>query len=104
MAHGVLIPTGGTACGRGREKPREAKIPQGRVKFAITTAPRTPIRPRRLLLITGAVESPAERLQRIERIVRSRCAGVLSESDFALVFKPIILQPPKAKPAAKRIG
>jgi hypothetical protein len=41
-----------------------------------------------LLLIAGAVESLAERLQRIERIVRARCVGFLTAEDLDAVLKP----------------
>jgi hypothetical protein len=81
-------------------------MPQGRVKFIISTAPKRPVPRRRLLLITGATESPTERLQRIERIIRERCAGYLSADDLALLLKPFIpkpaaLPPPKPSPTVK---
>jgi hypothetical protein len=66
-------------------------MPQGRVRFIVETAPRRPVRkpPQLMLAYSGPpiVETPAERLQRIERIVRERCAGYLTEDDLALVIK-----------------
>ena len=44
--------------------------------------------PSNLLRITGRGETPIERERRILRIVKSRCFGVLSESDLALVLRP----------------
>jgi hypothetical protein len=62
-----------------------------------------------LLLISGATESPAERLQRIERVIRERCIGFLSAADFQWFIvqereppKLLAIEGPKAKPAAKR--
>ena len=37
------------------------------------------------LRISGRTESPAERERRILKTIRSRCFGVLSEDDLALV-------------------
>jgi hypothetical protein len=46
-----------------------------------------PAAPSGLLRITGAVETPGERMRRVVRVIRSRCFGVLSESDLALVLR-----------------
>jgi hypothetical protein len=40
-----------------------------------------------LLLITGSVETPAERIERVLGIIRQRCAGYLSADDLAAVLK-----------------
>ena len=43
--------------------------------------------PSSLLRITGRVESHAERMERIRRVIRTRTFGILSEADLALVLK-----------------
>jgi hypothetical protein len=85
-------------------------MPQGKVRILVSTAPKRPIRPRRLLLITGATESPAERLERIEKTIHARCAGFLSPADFRFFIvrereppKPLAIEGPKpAKAKTKR--
>jgi hypothetical protein len=57
-----------------------------------------------LLLITGTVETPAERIERALGIIRARCAGYLSSDDLSLILKPAAPPIPKAKPATKRTG
>jgi hypothetical protein len=57
-----------------------------------------------LLLITGTVETPAERIERALGIIRARCAGYLSSDDLSLILKPAAPPIPKAKPATKRPG
>jgi hypothetical protein len=44
-----------------------------------------PPTPSNLLRITGRTESPAERTQRIMRVIRTRTFGILSDDDLALV-------------------
>jgi hypothetical protein len=39
------------------------------------------------LRISGRVETPVERAQRVLKTIRSRCFGVLSEADLALVLR-----------------
>jgi hypothetical protein len=84
-------------------------LPQGRVKFTVTTAPRRPITPRRLLRLTYSgppiVKSPAEVLA----IIRQRTADVLTEAELSLVIKPALPPPsptvkPKATPVARIRG
>jgi hypothetical protein len=41
---------------------------------------------RNLLRITGAVETPDERVRRVVKTIRSRCFGVLSDDDLELVL------------------
>jgi hypothetical protein len=42
--------------------------------------------PSNLLRITGAVETPDERVRRVLKTIRSRCFGVLSDDDLELVL------------------
>ena len=66
-------------------------MPQGKVRFIISTAPHRPIKPRRLLRITderAITETPAERTL---RIVKERCPDL----DLSLVLKPAALPPPQ---------
>ena len=42
--------------------------------------------PSNLLRITGAVETPDERVRRMLKTIRSRCFGVLSDDDLELVL------------------
>lgn len=42
--------------------------------------------PSGLLRITGAVETPDERVRRVVKTIRSRCFGVLSDDDLELVL------------------
>jgi hypothetical protein len=44
--------------------------------------------PSNLLRITGAVETPDERMRRVLKTIRSRCFGVLSDDDLELVLGP----------------
>jgi hypothetical protein len=48
--------------------------------------PRRPITPRRLRL-TGATETPAERVARVLKTVPARCAGYLSEPALSAVLR-----------------
>ena len=73
-------------------------MPQGRARLILSTAPRRPITPRRLLRITdqrAIIETPAER---VLRIVRERCPDL----DLSLVLKPAALPPPKPEAAGPR--
>jgi hypothetical protein len=57
----------------------KVEIIQPHKSDTVTRAPSTALR------ITGRTESPAERERRILKTIRSRCFGVLSEADLALV-------------------
>jgi hypothetical protein len=77
-------------------------MPQGKVKFTITTAPHRPVRkpPQLMLAYSGPpiVETTAERIARVLAIIRTRCAGYLTDDDLSLVIKA------KAKSGAKPAG
>lgn len=66
-------------------------MPQGRVKFIVTTAPKRPVRkpPQLMLAYSGPpiVETPAERVARVHQTIRQRCAGYLTDDDLSLVIK-----------------
>jgi hypothetical protein len=92
-------------------------LPQGRATLLFTSAPHRPIVPRRarpLLMITGATESPAERVERVLKTIRARCMGYLSAEDLALVVRlPAIaaierrspgLKPPSPSPSRSAAG
>jgi hypothetical protein len=77
-------------------------MPQGKVKFVISTAPKRPVRkpPQLMLAYSGPpiVETTAERIARVHQTVRARCAGYLTDDDLALVIKA------KAKSGVKSAG
>jgi hypothetical protein len=52
-------------------------------------APHEPPTPANLLRLTGHVETPAERVERVLKVIRTRCSSVLTEDDLALVLKTI---------------
>lgn len=72
-------------------------MPQGFAKLVFSTAPKRPVPSRRLLRlvgpqplqITGSLETPAERVERVLKVIRERCAGYLSADDLEIVtLKP----------------
>jgi hypothetical protein len=73
-------------------------MPQGRVKFIVSTAPKRPVRkpPQLMLAYSGPpiVKSPPDVLA----IIRARCAGYLTDDDLSLVIKA------KAKTGVKSAG
>jgi hypothetical protein len=76
-------------------------VPQGRVRFIVSTAPHRPITPRRLLRLAysgpAIVKSPADVLA----IIRQRTADILTDAEIALVIKLPAIEGPKAKPVKK---
>lgn len=40
--------------------------------------------------LTGHVETRAERVERVMRVIRSRTFGILSDDDLALVLRPML--------------
>jgi hypothetical protein len=74
---------------------------RARFRFLISTAPRRPIAPRRLLRLAYSgppiVKSPAEVLA----IIRQRTADILTDAEIALVVRLPALEGPKPQPATK---
>jgi hypothetical protein len=70
--------------GGGGDMPQTRKI----VVEPRLVAPAPPTPALTLLRLTGHVETPAERTQRIPRVILTRAFGILSEADLALVLRP----------------
>jgi hypothetical protein len=61
-------------------------MPQGRVKIVVTGAPKRPVKPRRLQLLTYSGAPLIRSVAKIVAIVRRQCAGVLTATELERVL------------------
>jgi hypothetical protein len=84
-------------------------LPQGRVRFLVSTAPHRPITPRRQLRLACSGPAIVKTAADVLAIIRRRTADILTEAELSLVIKLPALPPPptvqpKATPAARKRG
>lgn len=78
-------------------------MPQGKVRFIVTTAPKRPIRPKPRLRLVYSGPPIVSSADDVLAIIRARCTDVLTDAELALIVRvPAIEGPKPAKPAGSR--
>ena len=75
-------------------------MPQGKVRFIVSTAPKRPIKPKPRLRLAYSGPPIVKTAAEIIAIIRQRTADVLTEAELSLVVKLPAIEGPK-KPAPK---
>jgi hypothetical protein len=80
---------------------REPIVPQGRVTFLITGAPKRPVTPKPRLRLAYSGPPLVRTSADVLAIIRARCADILTDAEIAMVIRlPAIEGPPQPKTIA----